>query len=267
MTDLTLSGLLTAHAPAELIAEAQALGLPLWTDIPPEASHVLCWQEDSLRLQAVHEKAPVWVDLVGGAAAHRRQFGGGRGQPVAKAVGIKGDYLPRVLDATAGLGRDAFVLASLGCQLTLIERTPVAYLLLKDGLRRAAADTQVADIAQRMQLHFGDARSWLTELAAGSGPLAAQSFDVVYLDPMFPEPGKRAKSKKDMAAFQTLIGGDPDADALLAPARQIARKRVTVKRPRLAPVLAGVKPDFCLEGDSTRFDGYLPTRPAEAAAS
>ncbi|WP_265575736.1 class I SAM-dependent methyltransferase [Chitinibacter fontanus] len=87
-----------------------------------------------------------------------------------------------------------------------------------------------------------------------------QEFDVVYLDPMFPEPGKRAKSKKEMAAFQTLIGGDEDADALLPPARQIALKRVTVKRPRHAPHLAGCKPDFALEGESTRFDGYLPLR-------
>ncbi len=39
--------------------------------------------------------------------AHRRKFGGGRGEAVAKAVGIKGDYLPDVVDATAGLGRDA----------------------------------------------------------------------------------------------------------------------------------------------------------------
>ncbi|XPE60710.1 class I SAM-dependent methyltransferase [Shigella flexneri] len=39
---------------------------------------------------------------------------GGRGEAVAKAVGIKGDYLPDVVDATAGLGRDAFVLASVG---------------------------------------------------------------------------------------------------------------------------------------------------------
>ncbi|EGE7428423.1 class I SAM-dependent methyltransferase, partial [Escherichia coli] len=53
----------------------------------------------------------IFVDFVGGAMAHRRKFGGGRGEAVAKAVGIKGDYLPDVVDATAGLGRDAFVLA------------------------------------------------------------------------------------------------------------------------------------------------------------
>jgi hypothetical protein len=54
--------------------------------------------------------------------AHRRKFGGGRGEAVAKAVGIKGDYLPDVVDATAGLGRDAFVLASVGCRVRMLER-------------------------------------------------------------------------------------------------------------------------------------------------
>ena len=67
----------------------------------------------------------IYVDFVGGAMAHRRKFGGGRGEAVAKAVGIKGDYLPDVVDATAGLGRDAFVLASVGCRVRMLERNPV----------------------------------------------------------------------------------------------------------------------------------------------
>ncbi len=79
----------------------------------------------------------IFVDFVGGAMAHRRKFGGGRGEAVAKAVGIKGDYLPDVVDATAGLGRDAFVLASVGCRVRMLERNPVVAALLDDGLRAA----------------------------------------------------------------------------------------------------------------------------------
>ncbi|MGL9773657.1 MAG: class I SAM-dependent methyltransferase [Sodalis sp. (in: enterobacteria)] len=55
---------------------------------------------------------------------------------VAKAVGIKGQGLPDVVDATAGLGRDAFVLACLGCRVQMFERHPVMAALLKNGLRR-----------------------------------------------------------------------------------------------------------------------------------
>lgn len=235
--------------PAVLLQTIENLSL---SSIAPEnASHMLRWHEAHLEIAPIHGKGAVWVDFVGGAQAHRRKFGGGRGQPVAKAIGIKGDFLPRVLDCTAGQGRDAFVLASLGCEVVMLERNPIAYLLLQDGLQRAKQDPETATIAARISLLHADAKAWL-ENPAQTG------FDVVYLDPMFPEPDKRAKSKKDMAAFQILVGGDPDADALLLPARKLAGKRVIVKRPRHAPWLADEKPNFVFEGESTRFDGYLP---------
>lgn len=86
----------------------------------------------------------IFVDFVGGAMAHRRKFGGGRGEAVAKAVGIKGSYLPDVVDATAGLGRDAFVLASVGCRVRMLERNPVVAALLDDGLTRGYATRKSA---------------------------------------------------------------------------------------------------------------------------
>lgn len=247
-----MTGLLSANIPAEIRELAQSCGLPLWDAAPDETTYVLRWEDGHLELAPLHDKGTIWVDFVGGAQAHRRKFGGGRGQPVAKAVGVKGDPLPRVLDATAGQGRDAFVLASLGCTVTLLERSPVAWLLLHDGLRRAREDAATAGITERMTLIRADAKNWLLN------PPQDASFDVVFLDPMFPEPDKRAKSKKEMAAFQALIGGDVDADALLTPARKLAGKRVVVKRPRHAPWLAGEKPNFVFDGESTRFDGYLP---------
>ncbi|WP_457998882.1 class I SAM-dependent methyltransferase, partial [Klebsiella michiganensis] len=85
--------------------------------------------------------------------AHRRKFGGGRGEAVAKAVGIKGDYLPDVVDATAGLGRDAFVLASVGCRVRMLERNPVVAALLDDGLARGYADAEIGGwLQERLQL-------------------------------------------------------------------------------------------------------------------
>ncbi|WP_245615788.1 class I SAM-dependent methyltransferase [Andreprevotia chitinilytica] len=235
------------NAPAQAIATR--FGLPLIDALPAEGRYLL-WENDQLELATVGDKARVVVDFVEGAQAHRRKFGGGLGQPVARAVGLKQGAPLTVLDATAGQGRDAFVLASLGATLTLLERSPVACALLADGLARASEHPDTATIAARMTLIHADSLTWLNA--------CEQQFDVVFLDPMFPEPGKRAKSKKDMAAFQDLIGGDQDADGLLAPARRIAGKRIVVKRPRHAPWLAGVKPDFDYPGESTRFDAYLP---------
>ncbi|MFZ7155274.1 class I SAM-dependent methyltransferase [Avibacterium avium] len=192
----------------------------------------------------------VYVDFVSGAMAHRRKFGGGRGEAIAKAVGIKKDYLPSVIDATAGLGRDAFVLAAIGCQVRLVERHPVVYLLLQDGLQRAYQDAEIgAMMQQNMQLL---PIKQIDELVQ-QGTQA----DVVYLDPMYPHKAKSALVKKEMRVFQHLVGADEDADDLLAPALQIAQKRVVVKRPDYAQFLAEKAPHFSRETKNHRFDIYL----------
>lgn len=190
------------------------------------------------------------VNFVDGTMAHRRKFGGGRGEAVAKAVGIKGDHLPTVIDATAGLGRDAFVLAAIGCKVTLVERHPVVCALLEDGLVRAYQDAEIGEfMQQRMQLL--PVRS-ISELDP-----ATDFADVVYLDPMYPHKQKSALVKKEMRVFQHLVGADLDSDDFFAPAKQLARKRVVVKRPDYAPFLAAQKPDFSQETKNHRFDVYL----------
>jgi 16S rRNA (guanine1516-N2)-methyltransferase len=198
-------------------------------------------------------KSNIQVDFIAGANHHRRLHGGGRGQLLAKAVGLKsGNKIPSVIDATAGLGRDAFVLAGLGCQVTLIERSPLVHQLLQDGLARAVLGTDqvLQSIVGRMHLQFGSAFSMLPALSEEQLP------DVIYIDPMFPDRKKKAAVKKDMVAFHALLGADDDADALLDLALQKAACRVVVKRPRHAPCLAGKQPSLVFEGDSTRFDVY-----------
>lgn len=208
--------------------------------------------EQGLSLQASGPDAPgaVRVDFVEGAMAHRRQFGGGAGQMVAKAVGLRGAIRPTVLDATAGLGRDAFVLAALGCEVTLIERQPVIAALLADGLQRAlAAGGEVAEIAARMQLIHTDA---IAAMHGWRGPIP----QVIHLDPMFPHRDKSALVKKEMRLFRPLAGDDLDAPALLAAALQLASHRVAVKRPRKAPAIEGAPPSAQLTGQSSRYDIY-----------
>lgn len=240
----------------ELVEAAQAIasrwGLPY-------AEHSSA--QFQLRLTATHlelvqlgDKAPgaVYVDFVAGAVAHRRRFGGGRGQSIAKAVGLKGGASPTVLDATGGLGRDAFVLASLGCHVTLLERSPVVAALLEDGLKRAMADEEIgAWVAERLSLRHADAVAWMAGLKEEDFP------DVVYLDPMFPHRRKSAQVKKEMALFQQLLGSDEDADRLLPAALRVARKRVVVKRPDYAPVLGGMKPTMAITSKKHRFDVYV----------
>lgn len=207
-------------------------------------------------LQLVQTNEPatgaVYVDFIGGAVGHRRRFGGGRGQPIAKAVGLKGGHNPDVLDATGGLGRDAFVLASLGCNVQIIERSPVIAALLEDGLARARQDEEIGHwVAQRLHLVHAEAVSWMNQLSESEFP------EVVYLDPMFPHRQKSARVKKEMRLLQELLGGDSDAAELLPAALRIARKRVVVKRPDFAPNLADRAPTMSIKSKKHRYDVYV----------
>ncbi|WP_286237187.1 class I SAM-dependent methyltransferase [Neptuniibacter halophilus] len=233
---------------------AQRLNLPLVTRIDEQSETLrLEVTAEDIRLQPGGRKAPgpTLVDFVSGAVAHRRQFGGGTGQMIAKAVGIKGGIRPAVLDATAGLGKDAFVLATLGCEMTLLERSPVIHALLEDGLERAALVMDVAPIVEQITLHHADSIQWMQEQAS-----AGIEYPVVYLDPMFPHNDKSALVKKEMRAFRPVVGDDLDADQLLDAALAIAHNRVVVKRPRKAPFLADRAPSLQFQGKSSRYDIY-----------
>lgn len=196
---------------------------------------------------------PLAVEFAAGRAAHRRRFGGGRGQLVARACGLGKGVTPSVVDATAGLGRDAFVLAGLGANVLLVERVAAIMALLEDGVARALADPQAGEIAARMQLAHGDASRDLDALVAGSG-VAPQ---VIHLDPMFPHRDKSALVKKEMRLFRLLAGDDADAPRLLEAALDVASHRVVVKRPRKAPPIEGPPPRHVVEGKTSRYDLYV----------
>lgn len=257
------------------VSETELIDLPAWSiqwqvpfvnqDALIQEGLYLIVDGNRFSLQQGGRKAPgpVLVDFVSGASAHRRKYGGGKGQSIAKAVGITSAYKPSVLDATAGLGRDAFVLATLGCDITMIERHPVVYLLLKSGLQCAdGIDTsiegscedslEVAKIMARMRLLQGNSIALLGNWLAAGKPQP----DIVYLDPMFPHSKASAEAKKEMKLFRTLVGADLDEDQLWAQANDIARCRVVVKRPAKAPPLAGKQPSYVLAGKANRFDVY-----------
>lgn len=206
----------------------------------------LIQQDQRLELHDLEKRfKPLYVDFVEGKANHRRQFPGK--ELIAKAVGIKKDFIPQVFDATAGLGRDAFVLASLGCQVDMVERSEVVYQLLDDGLQRAIHDQQISTIAKRMHLHLGDAKLLM----------AKTNVDVIYLDPMYPERKKSALVKKEMRILQDINGADLDSAELMQVALNANVKRIVVKRPKGAENIAELTPNFSYNGKNTRFDVYI----------
>lgn len=185
-----------------------------------------------------------WADT-----ALQRRIQDGRKALLPRAIGLHKQHDLRVLDATAGLGRDGYVLAALGARVTLAERQSLFAELLEDALDHARADPGLADCAARIELIRGDAFALLD---------GTRRWDVIHLDPMYPHDRRRALPGKEMQLLRELTGGDADADALLQPARRCANLRVIVKRPLHAPFLAGQTPSHQLSGKQARYDVYLP---------
>lgn len=208
-----------------------------------------------LELHFTEDKSlkPLYIDFLSGKNRHRRLYGGGKGQQLAKAIGLNKYNNPSVIDTTAGLGRDAFVLATLGCTVTLIERSLPVYLLLQDAIDHVhVSDVSVVqEIIRKMTLLHVNSSDYLSSLGQDQFP------DVIYIDPMFPPRKKSAKVKKDMALFHQLVGKDEDSEQLLELALSRATKRIVVKRPKLADSLL-TTPNFQVIGKSTRYDIYLP---------
>lgn len=232
------------------IAAAQQLASELALELATAdiGMNQLWLSEQGLALNMPALGKPFCIDFSSGKYDHRRKFGGGRGQPLAKAVGLKQGQNPSVIDATAGFARDAFVLASLGCEVTMLEQNPIMAALLADALARAAVDTTIAEITCRMQLHNYNAIRFLTENSITA--------DVIYLDPMYPTREKSALVKKDMQLLHQLAGADTDSAELLTVAREKAGKRVVVKRPKGAEFVGLQKPAASIQSKNTRFDIY-----------
>lgn len=194
---------------------------------------------------------PVQADFADPALWYRLRGPGARREDLARALGVYQRRALRVIDATAGWGRDSAVLAALGCEVFMIERQPVIAALLDDALARARRSDrdEVRLLAARLTMIPADACSVLREWTDPPP-------DAVLLDPMFPQRHGSAAVRKEMQFFQALVGSDDDAPALLEAALRVALHRVVVKRPRKAPPLAGPPPGHAIEGRSTRFDIY-----------
>jgi 16S rRNA (guanine1516-N2)-methyltransferase len=189
------------------------------------------------------------VDFVSGAVGHRLRFGGGRGQALAKAMGLRAGKTPTIVDATAGLGRDAFLLASLGARVTMIERSAKMHALLLDGMQRAAQEGgQFMQIIDRMTLLHADAKDVLPQL----------SCEAILIDPMHPPRKNSALVKLELRQVRDIVGTDEDAADLVRVALEVARNRVVLKWPAKADPIAGVQAcSHQILGKSTRYDVFM----------
>lgn len=195
-------------------------------------------------------KSGVFVDFLTGATRYRYKHDRRINQPIIKAVGIKKGVRPAICDTTAGYGNDSFIFASFGCVVTMIERSPIIWALLSDGLRRASQDSEVGHIIkENLSLHRGNSIELLREMN--------RMFDTIYMDPMYPLKKKSALNKQKMRVLRSLVGDDSDHRELLQTSLEYASGRVVVKRPAAAAEIEGMAPSFQVKGRSSRYDVYL----------
>jgi len=190
------------------------------------------------------------LDFASGAVGYRFWSGSGRHHPLVRAAGVtKKTPMPTVVDATAGLGRDAFLLASVGAKVVMLERSAEVHALLKDALDRArAASDALAEVVSRMTLIHGDARDYLPNLQA----------EIVIVDPMHPPRQNSALVKKEMRLLAGIVGADEDSHELMRVALASARDRVVLKWPLgAAPLLETPAPSYQFSGKTVRYEVFL----------
>ena len=232
---------------------AAKLDIPFTTEDKAEFRFLLICAADSLYLERTGrgKTGAIKASFADPAMLYRLAHGINRRQHLARAVGLKKNWQPEVIDATGGLGRDGFVLAYLGCRVHMIERSPILAAMIEDGLERSKLTPRTSEAAGRIRLTRTDSLEFLKKLDEHPLP------DVIYIDPMYPERTKSSLVKKEMRILRELVGDDPDAPDLLKTALLRARNRVVVKRPRLAPTLGGLAPSHAITGKTSRYDVYL----------
>ena len=207
--------------------------------------------DNILTLKSLNHKdwLPFFIDFTSNDII-RRKDQMGMNQDIVKAMGIKKDFKPKILDTTAGLGRDSFLLASLGCEVIMLERNPIIFELLFDAICRAKNNEELSTIVNKMNLINKDSIEFLNE---GAG-----FFDAIYIDPMFPKSKKSRLVKKDMQVFREIVGDDLDSGNLLKLAISKNVSRVVVKRMLKSEYIANLKPNFEIKSKTIRFDVYCP---------
>ncbi|MDR1057034.1 MAG: class I SAM-dependent methyltransferase [Coxiellaceae bacterium] len=217
-------------------------------------SFLLAVTLDRLELRETKTKhtKPIFVDFLAPSINYRIKYGGGKKQLIARAIGIKNQQGLSVIDATAGLGIDAFVLASLGCEVMMLERSPIISVLLEDGLERLKKNSQINNY--KINLHTTQSIDYINKVLQGR----FKKPDIIYLDPMYPKRTNSALNKKTMGVLHELVGDDNDAPQMLGAALKCAKNRVIIKRPRHADYLGKLEPNLQLSsGGSSRYDIYF----------
>ncbi len=148
----------------------------------------------------------------------------GKNDQMIAAMDLKPGY--SVLDCTLGLGSDAIVAAYVTGgrgRVVGLESSPVVSALVRHGMQTySRAALVVREAMRRVEVRCADHRKVLAELPA-------ESFDVVYFDPMFKRPILKSSG---INALRPLADHRPLNEKVIEMATRVAAKRVVCKENR-----------------------------------
>lgn len=163
-----------------------------------------------------------------------------------------GTHGRRVLDMTGGFAADALLMSVWEYEVTALEENPIVFALTADALRRVKS-VEEGDVALKVKDKVSKYLGYQLKNSFEYEP--EDTFDIVYIDPMFPEKKTKALSPKPMQVLQSLEVGTQHVEKYLEKARSFGAERIIVKRPASAPVALG-KNTHSFKGKSVRYDMY-----------
>ncbi len=164
-----------------------------------------------------------------------------------KALGKSKEPL-YIFDATAGLLSDSMIFVSLGHKVFAVEQSRIIYLLVKDGIRRAEASIPFLN---NLKLINANSINAYKEVDT--------SFDVIYLDPMYPMLKKNIKKSGEISAVGSILEIEnliDDQDFLIKSFMNESFKKLILKRPlKSKKIYSNI--NYQVKGSTTRFDIYI----------
>ena len=205
------------------------------TQVSHASEVLLTLTSEGCRVLHPRLKLPFELSYESGEVLRRAQRGA---ETLCRVTGATRGSSISILDATAGLGREAYLMASCGAVVKAVERVLPLYLLTQAALFSAT---------HQFSLIFGETHQ-----------LTIDEPDVIYLDPMFPPKTKSSAAGKEAVILKSFAGipSPKEEESLLTWALDHARCRVVVKRPIKASALEGPRPTSSVKGRAIRFDLY-----------
>ena len=226
---------------------SNALELEIISDQPNKNSY-LAYDANGLSFikDAANPKEFVYIDFLKGKLGWRIKRAEHESN-LKKALGKTKKEL-NIFDATAGFLSDSMIFLSLGHKVMAVEQSKIIFYLVEDAIKRAQSE-----IPFLKNLSFLNGNS-LDVFKTSKG-----SFDVIYLDPMYPIMKKNVKGSGDMRSIRSILKLENisnEANDLCDAFMQCEYQKIILKRPlKYKKIYSNI--NYQVKGKTTRFDIFI----------